>query len=140
MTEQDKANLKEELLELEGMLKACYAKGEGIRQAFGVRFTSLSPSWTADKKPGLLVWCGIEAIAEAFGIDTAGMDQETYRKAAIDAVQQLSVDVGIPTKLEKLKEEDLPFLCESAAADACAPGNPREASLEDFEMMFRKLM
>lgn len=66
MTEQDKANLKEELLELEGMLKACYAKGEEIRQAFGVRFTSLSPSWTADKKPGLLVWCGIEAIAEAF--------------------------------------------------------------------------
>ena len=81
-----------------------------------------------------------KAIAEAFGIDTVGMDQETYRKAAIDAVQQLSVDVGIPTKLEKLKEEDLPFLCESAAADACAPGNPREASLEDFEMMFRKLM
>jgi len=81
-----------------------------------------------------------KAIAEAFGIDTAGMDQETYRKAAIDAVQQLSVDVGIPTKLEKLREEDLPFLCESAAADACAPGNPREASLEDFEMMFRKLM
>ena len=79
-------------------------------------------------------------IAEAFGIDTAGMDQETYRKAAIDAVQQLSVDVGIPTKLEKLKEEDLPFLCESAAADACAPGNPREASLADYEAMFRKLM
>ena len=81
-----------------------------------------------------------KAIAEAFDIDTTGMDQETYRKAAIDAVQQLSVDVGIPTKLEKLKEEDLPFLCESAAADACAPGNPREASLADFEAMFRKLM
>ena len=81
-----------------------------------------------------------KAIAEAFDIDTAGMDQETYRKAAIDAVQQLSVDVGIPTKLEKLREEDLPFLCESAAADACAPGNPREASLADYEAMFRKLM
>ena len=81
-----------------------------------------------------------KAIAEAFDIDTTGMDQETYRKAAIDAVQQLSVDVGIPTKLEKLKEEELPFLCESAAADACAPGNPREASLADFEAMFRKLM
>ena len=81
-----------------------------------------------------------KAIAEAFGVDTTDMDQETYRKAAIDAVQQLSVDVGIPTKLEKLKEEDLPFLCESAAADACAPGNPREASLADFEAMFRKLM
>ena len=81
-----------------------------------------------------------KAIAEAFGVDTTGMDQDTYRKAAIDAVQQLSVDVGIPTKLEKLKEEDLPFLCESAAADACAPGNPREATLADFEAMFRKLM
>ena len=81
-----------------------------------------------------------KAIAEAFDIDTTGMDQETYRKAAIDAVQQLSVDVGIPTKLEKLKEDDLPFLCESAAADACAPGNPREASLADYEAMFRKLM
>ena len=81
-----------------------------------------------------------KAIAEAFDIDTTGMDQDTYRQAAIDAVRQLSVDVGIPTKLEKLKEEDLPFLCESAAADACAPGNPREASLKDFEEMFRKLM
>ncbi len=81
-----------------------------------------------------------KAIAEAFDIDTTGMDQETYRKAAIDAVQQLSVDVGIPTKLEKLKEEDLPFLCESAAADACAPGNPRPATIADFEAMFRKLM
>lgn len=79
-------------------------------------------------------------IAEAFGVDTTDMDQATYRKAAIDAVQQLSVDVGIPTKLEKLKEEDLPFLCESAAADACAPGNPRQATLEEFEAMFRKLM
>ena len=81
-----------------------------------------------------------KAIAEAFDIDTTGMDAEAYRKAAIDAVQQLSVDVGIPTKLEKLKEEDLPFLCESAAADACAPGNPREATLADYEAMFRKLM
>ena len=81
-----------------------------------------------------------KAIAEAFGVDTTDMSQEEYRKAAIDAVQQLSVDVGIPTKLEKLKEEDLPFLCESAAADACAPGNPRPATLEEFEAMFRKLM
>ena len=75
----------------------------------------------------------IAAFAAAFGISKIG-------KAAIDAVKQLSVDVGIPTKLEALKEEDLPFLCESAAADACAPGNPREASIADFEAMFRKLM
>ena len=81
-----------------------------------------------------------KAIAEAFDVDTTGMSADEYRKAAIDAVQQLSVDVGIPTKLEKLKEEDLPFLCESAAADACAPGNPKPAPLADFEAMFRKLM
>ncbi len=81
-----------------------------------------------------------KAIAEAFGVDTKGMSQKEYRKAAIDAVRQLSVDVGIPTKLEKLREEDLPFLCQSAAADACAPGNPRHAELADFEAMFRKLM
>ena len=81
-----------------------------------------------------------KAIAEAFGVDTTGMDQDAYRKAAIDAVQQLSVDVGIPTKLEKLAEEDLAFLCESAKADACAPGNPKAADIADFEAMFRKLM
>ncbi len=79
-------------------------------------------------------------IAEAMGVDTTGMSQEEYRKAAIDAVRQLSIDVGIPTKLEKLKEEDLQFLAESAAADACAPGNPKEASLDDFKAMFRRLM
>ena len=78
-------------------------------------------------------------IAKAFDIDTTGMSEAEYRKAAIDAVKQLSVDVGIPTKLD-IKEEDLPFLCESAAADACAPGNPKKAELADFEAMFRKLM
>ena len=78
-------------------------------------------------------------IAEAFDIDTTGMSEAEYRKAAIDAVKQLSIDVGIPTKLD-IKEEDLPFLCESAAADACAPGNPKKAEIADFEAMFRKLM
>ncbi len=74
------------------------------------------------------------------GVDTQGMDQGAYRKAAIDAVRRLSVDVGIPTKLEALKEEDLQFLSESAAADACAPGNPKEAGVEDFVELLRKLM
>ena len=78
-------------------------------------------------------------IAEAFDVDTTGMSEAEYRKAAIDAVRQLSVDVGIPTKLD-IKEEDLPFLCDSAAADACAPGNPRPATIEQFEEMFRQLM
>jgi lactaldehyde reductase len=68
------------------------------------------------------------------------MTQEEYRKAAVDAVRQLSVDVGIPTKLEKIKEEDLEFLAQSAYADACAPGNPKEASVEDIKGLIRKLM
>ena len=79
-------------------------------------------------------------IAEAMGVDTTGMDQTAYRKAAVDAVRQLSVDVGIPTKLEALKEEDLDFLAESAYADACRPGNPKDTCVEDLKNLFRKLM
>lgn len=68
------------------------------------------------------------------------MTQDEYRKAAVDAVRQLSQDVGIPQKLEALKEEDLDFLAQSAYADACAPGNPKDASIEDLKALFRKLM
>ena len=80
-------------------------------------------------------------IAKAMGVEGIDdMSVEEYRKAAVDAVRKLSVDVGIPTKLEALKEEDLPFLAESAHADACAPGNPKDASVEDLKDLFRKLM
>ena len=80
-------------------------------------------------------------IARAMGVKGVDdMSVEEYRKAAVDAVQKLSVDVGIPTKLEALKEEDLQFLAESAHADACAPGNPKDASVEDLKDLFRKLM
>ena len=80
-------------------------------------------------------------IARAMGVEGVDqMDQETYRKAAVDAVRRLSEDVGIPAKLEALKEEDHPFLAESAHADACAPGNPKDASVEDLTALFRKLM
>ena len=80
-------------------------------------------------------------IAKAMGVE--GVDQmsvEEYRKAAVDAVRKLSTDVGIPTKLEAIKEEDLQFLAESAYADACAPGNPKDASVEDLKDLFRKIM
>ncbi len=79
-------------------------------------------------------------VAEAMGVDTAGMTPAAYRAAAIEAVRQLSADVGIPRKLEALKESDLDFLAESAYADACRPGNPRETSVEDLKNLFRKLM
>ena len=80
-------------------------------------------------------------IARAMGVKNVdSMTQAEYRAAAIDAVRKLSSDVGIPTRLEALREEDLPFLAESASKDACAPGNPREASVADFTALFRKLM
>ena len=80
-------------------------------------------------------------IAKAMGVEGVDdMSVEEYRKAAVDAVRKLSVDVGIPTKLEALKEEDLQFLAESAHADACAPGNPKDASVEDLKDLFRKIM
>ena len=80
-------------------------------------------------------------IARAMGVkDVDDMTQEEYRKAAIDAVKKLSADVGIPSVLDAVKEDDLPFLAESAHADACAPGNPKDASVEDLKDLFRKIM
>ena len=81
-------------------------------------------------------------IAIAMGVEgVEDMTQEEYRKAAVDAVKKLSADVGIPADLKEIvKEEDLQFLAESAYADACAPGNPKDASVEDLKALFRKLM
>jgi len=79
-------------------------------------------------------------IAEAMRVDTAGVSQDDYRAAAVYAVRKLSAEVGIPEKLEALKEEDLEFLAESAYKDACTPGNPRETNIEDIKALFRKIM
>ena len=80
-------------------------------------------------------------IARAMGVEGVdAMGQEEYRTAAVEAVRKLSADVGIPAKLEALKEEDLDFLAESAYADACRPGNPKDTSVEDIKELFRKLM
>ncbi len=80
-------------------------------------------------------------IARAMGVSNVeAMSQEEYRTAAVDAVRKLSQDVGIPAKLEALKEEDLQFLAESAFADACCPGNPKDTNVEDLKALFRKLM
>ena len=81
-------------------------------------------------------------IARAMGVQGVdSMTQEEYRKAAIDAVRKLSEDVGIPADLKAIvKEEDIQFLAESAVADACAPGNPKDASLEDIIALYKSLM
>ena len=80
-------------------------------------------------------------IARVLGVKGVDdMTQEEYRDAAINAVKQLSKDVGIPEKNEKIKEDDLDQLATDALADACYPGNPREATKEQVIEMFRMLM
>jgi lactaldehyde reductase len=81
-------------------------------------------------------------IAQAMGVQgTENMSQEEYRKAAIDAVKQLSEDVGIPKDLKEIvKEEDIPFLAQSAYDDACRPGNPKETSVEDITALYKSLI
>ncbi len=81
-------------------------------------------------------------IAAAMGVEgTESMTQEEYRKAAVDAVRQLSIDVGIPQDLKEIvKEEDIQFLSESAYADACRPGNPRDTSVEEIAALYRSLL
>ena len=81
-------------------------------------------------------------IAKAMGVEgVEDMTQEEYRKAAVDAVKKLSADVGIPADLKEIvKEEDIQFLAESAYADACAPGNPKDASVEDIIGLYKSLL
>ena len=81
-------------------------------------------------------------IAKALGVEgTETMTVEEYRAAAVNAVKKLSSDVGIPADLKDIvKPEDVDFLSESAFADACRPGNPRETSVEEIKELFLKLM
>ncbi|MDO5550418.1 MAG: iron-containing alcohol dehydrogenase, partial [Lachnospiraceae bacterium] len=81
-------------------------------------------------------------IAKAMGVEGVDeMSQEEYRKAAIDAVKKLSQDVGIPADLKEIvKPEDVQFLSESAFADACRPGNPRDTSVEEIKALYESLM
>ena len=81
-------------------------------------------------------------IAQAMGVQgTENMSVEEYRAAAINAVKQLSLDVGIPADLKEIvKPEDLQFLAESAYADACRPGNPRETSVEEIIELYKSLL
>ena len=81
-------------------------------------------------------------IAKAMGVQ--GVDAMTLddaRKAAIDAVKQLSLDVGIPADLKDIvKPEDVDFLAQSAYDDACRPGNPRNTSFEEIKALYLSLM
>lgn len=80
-------------------------------------------------------------IARAMGVEGVDdMSQEEYRAAAVAAVRKLSADVGIPTCVEAMQEKDLDFLAESAYADACRPGNPRDTSVADLRELFTKVL
>ena len=81
-------------------------------------------------------------IARAMGVEGVdAMTQEEYRKAAVDAVKKLSADVGITSDLKEIvKREDLDFLSESAFADACRPGNPKDTSVAEIKALYESLL
>ncbi len=81
-------------------------------------------------------------IARAMGVkDVDNMSEEEYREAAIKSVKDLAIEVKIPKDLKEIvKEEDIDFLAESAMADACRPGNPREPKLEEIKELYKKLI
>lgn len=82
-------------------------------------------------------------VARAMGVDGVdGMDQATYQQAAIATIQQLADDVGIPRKLSEIgvQEKDLQFLADSAIADACTPGNPRDVTAEQIVDIYKSIL
>ena len=114
-------------------LSAHYDTPHGVACAMFLPITmEYNRDYTGEKYREIARVMGVEGVDE--------MSQEEYRDAAINAVKKLSEDVGIPTKNEKIKEEDLDVLAKDALADACCPGNPREATYDDVIAMFRKLM
>ena len=82
-------------------------------------------------------------VARAMGVEGVdSMSKEEYQKACIDAIQKLSDDVGIPRKLSDagVQEKDIDFLAESAMADACTPGNPRDVTKEDIVKIYKSIL
>ena len=104
----------------------------------GVACAMLLPIAMEFNKP--VVTERLAKVAVAMGVDITGMSTEEAADAAIAAVKQLSVDVNIPTVCEAITEEELDTLTKDAMADACFPGNPREATYDDVMDMFRQIM
>ena len=79
-------------------------------------------------------------IAKAMGVDTTGMTEAEGVKAAVNAVKQLSLSIGIPQKLNEIgvRKEDLHTLAVDAFNDVCTGGNPRPTSIEDIEALYNK--
>ena len=104
----------------------------------GVACAMLLPIAMEFNKP--VVTERLAQVAVAMGVDTTGMSTDEAADAAIAAVKQLSVDVNIPTVCEAITEDELDTLTKDAMADACFPGNPREATYDDVMGMFRQIM
>ena len=104
----------------------------------GVACAMLLPIAMEFNKP--VVTERLARVAVAMGVDTAGMSVEEAADAAIAAVKQLSEDVNIPKVCEAITEDELDQITRDAMADACFPGNPREATFDDVKDMFRKIM
>ncbi|MGN0607059.1 MAG: lactaldehyde reductase [Oscillospiraceae bacterium] len=113
-------------------LGAFYDTPHGIANAVLLPYVmEYNAEYTGDK---------FKYIAQAMGVDTTGMDESAYRKAAVDAVKKLSKDIGIPEKLHEIgvKEEDLPALAQSAFDDVCTGGNPRPCTVESILEIYKK--
>lgn len=81
-------------------------------------------------------------IAKAMGVPgTEAMRLQEARHAAVAAVRQLSLDVGIPAHLREVgvKEYDIPALAKSAFEDVCTGGNPRDTSIAEIEELYRAI-
>lgn len=81
-------------------------------------------------------------IAQAMGVDVAHAMLEQAREAAIQAVEALNRDVGIPASLKEVgvRETDIAELAQAAFDDVCTGGNPREAKTEEIEALYRAAM
>lgn len=78
-------------------------------------------------------------IAVALGENIEGLSLREAGEAALEAIEQLSEDVGIPDGLAELgvKEEDLKSMSQNAMKDACGFTNPRRPTLDDVIAIYR---
>lgn len=115
-------------------LGALYDTPHGVANAIILPVVmEYNAEYTGEKYRDIAIAMGVEGVAD--------MNQAEYRKAAVEAVKTLGSDVGIPADLKEIvKEADVQFLSESALADACCPGNPRDATVEEVAALFRSMM
>lgn len=115
-------------------LGALYDTPHGVANAIILPVVmQYNAEYTGEKYKDIAIAMGVQGVAD--------MNQAEYREAAIEAVKALSEDVGIPADLSEIvKDEDVQFLSESALADACCPGNPRDATVEEVAALYRSMM